>query len=157
MRIHRGKAVVGALLLLIVMAATALAVVPKKGAKFKGTASGKVTFTNTFTAKDPLSFKVSSSGSALTGFTFKDSVCDLALSPNASVGTIKVSGGKFSVSNVHTKKVATLSGGSTRAYWIVSVKGKFTSATEASGTLTYTQKATHGSCGPFKFAFTAKS
>jgi len=158
MRIHRGKAAAVALLLLAVMAATALAVAPKKGAKFKGTASGKVTFTNTFTAKDPLSFKIASSGKEITGFTFKDTVCDFAKSPNAPVGTIKIKGGKFSLSNARTKQVATLTD-SGKAYWVLTVKGNFVSATEAGGTLTYTEHETTpaSSCGPFKFAFTAKS
>jgi hypothetical protein len=42
----------------------------------------------------------------------------------------------------------------------VTVKGKFTSPTKASGKLTYTQKGTDpagSSCGPFTLSFTATS
>jgi hypothetical protein len=156
MRTHRGTA--GAVvILMLVVAATALAVTPKTGAKFSGTAKGKVTFATSFTAKDPLSFKTSSNGKAIDGFTFKDTVCDFAKSGQAPVGTIKVSGGKFSASNLKTKQVATSTGGG-KAYWIVTVNGKFTSPTKASGKLTYTQKGTKpagSSCGPIKLSFTA--
>jgi len=155
MRSHRGTVGVVAILMLVV-AATALAVTPKKGAKFTGTAKGTVMFATSFTAKDPLSFKTSSSGKALDGFTFKDTVCDFATSGQAPVGTIKVSGGKFSVSNLKTKQVGTSTSG--KAYWIVTVNGKFTSPTKASGKLTYTQKGIKpagSSCGPIKLSFTA--
>jgi hypothetical protein len=143
---------------MLVVAATALAVTPKKGAKFSGTAKGTVTLATSFTAKDPLSFKISSNGKALDGFTFKDTICDFAKSGQAPVGTIKVSGGKFSVSNLKTKQVAPSLGGGGKAYWIVTVSGKFTSPTKASGKLTYTEKGTKpagSSCGPIKLSFTA--
>ena len=61
MRSHRGTVGVVVIVMLVV-AATALAVTPKKGAKFTGTAKGKVTFETSFIGKDPLSFKTSSSG-----------------------------------------------------------------------------------------------
>src|ERR1700722_4412536 len=110
MRTHRG--IVGVVVtLMLVIAAPALAVTPKKGAKFSGTAKGTVMFATSFTAKDPLSFKTSSNGKAIDGFTFKDTVCVFAKSGRAPVGKIKVSGGKFSVSNLKTKQVAPSTGG----------------------------------------------
>ena len=143
---------------MLVVAAAALAVTPKKGAKFTGTAKGTVTFATSFTAKDPLSFKTSSSGKALSDFTFKDTICDFAKVSQARSGTIKVSGGKFSVSKLKTKSVPD-STDSGKAYWIVTVSGKFTSPTKATGKLTYTEKGTPvgSSCGPFTLSFTATS
>lgn len=157
MRTHRG--IVGVVVvLMLVVAATALAVTPKKGAKFSGTAKGTVTFATSFTAKDPLSFKTSSNGKAIDDFTFKDTICDFAKVSQAAVGTIKVSNGKFSVSKLKTKSVAN-STDSGKAYWIVTVSGKFTSPTTATGKLTYTEKGTPvgSSCGPIKLSFTATS
>lgn len=145
--------------MLVVLVASALGVTPKKSTKFKGTAKGKVSFVagNSFTAKDALSFKTSSNDKALAGFTFKDAVCSFAKSPQAQVGTIKVTGAKFSVSNHKTKSVPDSTEDGHTAYWVVSVSGKFTSATKATGSLTYTQKenGTASHCGPIKLTFTA--
>jgi hypothetical protein len=157
MRNIRGIAVGFASLMLVVMVATALAVSPKGGAKFTGTAKGKITFATTFTAKDPLSFKTSRSGKAIGAFTFKDTVCDFSKTGMAEVATVKVSDGKFSITNAKTKLGPELTGGGHSAYWLVTVSGKFTSATKASGKLTYTAKVagTKSSCGPIKMTFTA--
>jgi hypothetical protein len=143
--------------MLVVMVATALAVSPKGATKFTGTAKGKVTFATTFTGKDPLSFKTSSSGKAIDGFTFKDTVCDFSKTGMAQVATIKVSDGKFSITNAKTKAAPDSTADGHKAYWLVTVSGKFTSATKASGKLTYTAKVagTKSSCGPIKMTFTA--
>jgi hypothetical protein len=143
--------------MLVVLVASALAVTPKKSTKFKGTAKGTVTFATTFTGKDPLSFKTSSNAKALDGFTFKDTVCDFSANEQAQVGTVKVNGAKFSLSNHKTKSGPDSTKDSHTAYWVVSVSGKFTSATKATGSLTYTQKenGTASHCGPIKMSFTA--
>jgi hypothetical protein len=158
MRIHRGSAIGVVIVASSAMVATALAVTPKKATKFKGTASGKVTFASgPFTAKDALSFKTSSSGKAIDGFTFKDTVCDFSKSGMAEAPTIKVSGGKFSIKNAKTKSGPDSTEDGHKAYWDVTLSGKFTSATKASGKLNYTAKETgnSSSCGPIKMSFTA--
>jgi hypothetical protein len=156
-RRHRIAATVG-LSAWFSLIAVAFASNPAKSSKFKGTASGSVTFATTFTAKDPLTFKTSRSGMEVLSFAYTDTVCDLAASDHVAVGTIKISGGKFSLSGHKSAPVAdSLQDGGT-VVTTTSVKGTFVSPKSVSGTLEYRQKqsgAPGASCGPIKLSFRA--
>jgi hypothetical protein len=162
MRVRRRTAGALAILASLSVAAAALAASPTKGARFKGTAKGRLSFQpgNSFLGKDPLSFTTSSSGSQLLSFTYTDRVCGLALSHVVHVGTIKVgAGGKFSVSKRKSARVpdAVKDGGTVVTTTTIRA-GKFVSAKKATGTLEYTQNEKGGPasrCGPIKLKFTA--
>jgi hypothetical protein len=151
---------VGSLSLLVALSltASALAVGPSKGAAFKGTASGEVTFATSFLAKDPLSFTTSGNGKELSGFTYTDNVCDLAFSKIVKLGTVKVANGKFASSQKSAPEKDTLEDGG-EVVTTTKLSGSFIAAKKAKGTLEYTQKksggGSTGSCGPIKLAFTA--
>jgi hypothetical protein len=154
---------VGALALTLV--AVALAARPKKGARF----SGFVAVTQGINGfKPPVKFTVSANGKSLTGFQYSTLGCfgaggfrpgvDYYTQPDAiiKVGTVKVSGaGAFSTSGaVFTRSAHGITVKTTAA-----VRGTFTSPTEASGTITYSQKDTgqfKSQCGPATLDFTAK-
>lgn len=156
MPVSRRTATALTLLASLALAATALAVTPKKGAKFKGTATGTVEFATSFTAKDPLSFTVSSSSKKLTSVAYTDSVCDLAASKLIEVGTVKVTGGRFSVSKLKSAPEGDTTKDGGTVVTTTSISGRFTSAKKATGTLEYSQKqsgSSTASCGPIKLKF----
>ena len=155
-RSHPLRNLIAVVLIMLLTAAVALAAAPKAGKTYSGTISASKV--NGFSA--PVSFKVSSNGKQLQKFQYANRcfassgkpVGDPYKTEVISVGKIAVSGGKFSVKNVKTtsKLVTTTS----------SVKGKFTSATKATGTIKFTQHGTFGppggiTCGPVTLKFTA--
>lgn len=145
-----------AVLALLSAAAGALAASPKKGAKFTGTAKGRVTFATSFIAKEPLSFTTSSSASQLLSFAYTDKVCGLAASPVVHVGAIKVgAGGKFSVSKRKSAPVPDALQSGRKVVTTTTISGgTFVSAKKATGTLQYQVKETGGgSCGPIRLKF----
>jgi hypothetical protein len=154
----RRTAVALALLGSLSLTAGALAATPKKGSKFKGTASGTIKFATSFTAKDPLSFTVSGNSKKLTSVAYTDSVCGLAASKLVKLGSIQVNAaGKFSASKVKSAALPdSLEDGGT-VVTTTTISGKFTSAKKATGTLEYAQKqsgSATASCGPIKLKFT---
>ena len=153
---HRRAIATLALLSSLSLAATALAATPQKHAKFKGTASGTVKFATSFTAKDPLSFTVTGNSKQLSSVSYTDSVCDLGASKVVKLGTLKVIGGKFSVSKLKSAPEGdALEDGGT-IVTMTTISGKFTSAKKATGTLEYSQNASgssSASCGPIKLKF----
>ncbi len=158
MRTHRRTAGAMALLASVSLTATALAASPTKGARFKGTASGRVQFATSFIAKDPLSFAASSDGKALLSFDYTDNVCDLASSKVIKLGTVKLVNGRFSVSGHKSAPETDALGDGGTVLTTTKLSGRFVSATKATGTLEYTQKksgGSTGSCGPIKLAFIA--
>jgi hypothetical protein len=118
-----------------------------------------LTFAVTFTAKDPVSFTTSSTGSQLLNFVYTDNVCGLAASHVVHVGTITVSpAGKFSVSKRKSAPVpdVTHDGGKTVTTTTIG-GGMFVSAKKATGTLEYSEKVTGAApvhCKPIKLKFT---
>jgi hypothetical protein len=152
MEIHRRTAGVVVLAGLLSVAAAAFAARPDKGAKFKGTASGRVTFATSFIGKDPLSYTVSANGKKLLNLKYTDRVCDFSSVP-VKVGTISVTAaGKFSVSKRKSPPEPEPTSGTART--TTTITGRFLTARKAKGTLDYTQKATNGRCGPIRLKFT---
>ncbi|MEA2198257.1 MAG: hypothetical protein QOJ25_2308 [Solirubrobacteraceae bacterium] len=175
------RSLVAAAVALLIMAAVAVAAAPRKGAKFKGTLltykSGKFSgpvVSGKFHA--PVSFKVSSTGTRVLVFKYGYTGCFGSggfgtHNPYTFPGEIKTFGpisvsatGSFSApatkvshtttgTNAGTKFTSTLSTTS-------SLTGRFTSATKASGTITFTQKSIYnggkpGTCGPVSLTFSA--
>jgi hypothetical protein len=160
----RGRAC-GAIAVVGVLAlgATALAVAPAKSHTFKGTASGRVTFATTFTAKDALHFMTSRNGEELTSFTYTDTVCALASTEVMKVGSIKVvSNGKFSIAKHKAPALSDKLKDGGKVVTTTTITGKFVSARKATGTLDYTQAETLNGkptshCGPITLSFTAST
>jgi hypothetical protein len=153
MEIHHRTAGAVVLAGLLSVTAAAFAASPDKGAKFTGTASGRVTFATSFIAKDPLSYAVSANGHKVLNFKYTDKVCDFSSGP-VKVGAINVAAdGKFSVSKRKSPPETGPTGSKART--TTTITGKFLTAKKARGTLDYTQKATNGRCGPIKLKFTA--
>ena len=143
---------------LATVTSTALAATPKGGARFSGTASGKVTFATTFPVSDPLTFTVSSKGTTLQGLTYSDNACGLATTKVVKVGTVKLgTGGSFSASSVASAPLPDATKDGKKVVTTTSIKGSFVSATKVTGTLDYTQTepGTPTRCGPIKLKFTA--
>ena len=148
-----------ALLISLSVTASALAASPAKGAKFNGTATGKVTFATTFTAKDPLGFTASSHAEELSSLTYTDNVCGFASSKIVQVGTVKLAaGGTFSLLGHASAPEGDALKDGRKVVTTTTITGVFVSPTKAQGTLEYTQKE-NGSpssrCGPIKLKFTA--
>lgn len=161
MQTHRRSAALLALLTSLIAPAGAFAANPAKNARFKGTASGTVQFAASFTAKDPLSFKIASGGKDLLSFAYTDNVCGLASSKLVSLPTIKLSpSGTFSLSKRKSApEPDSLKDGGT-ILTTTTLSGRFTSAKRATGTLEYTQQgsgAPASKCGPIKLKFTASA
>ncbi len=153
MEIHRRTAGAVVLAGLLSVTAAAFAASPDKGAKFKGTASGRVTFATSFIGKDPLTFTVSSNGKKLLNLKYTETICGFSSVP-VKVGTISVAAnGKFSVSKRKSPSETGPTGAKART--TTTITGKFLTSKKAKGTLDYTQKATNGHCGPIKLKFTA--
>jgi hypothetical protein len=177
MRFHRslpGAAL--AALIVLAVAAVALAASPKKGAKFKGTLSNSAGPLKYGKYSDPMSFKVSSSGTKLLSFKWGTLGCFGSGGPVTSnpylskyaahhFGAISVSAsGSFSAPA--TKSTYKVSGGSGKSKYTSittttsSLTGQFTSSKRASGTITFSQKDVYNgrssSCGPATLTFTAK-
>jgi len=130
----------------LALAAVALAVAPKAGAKYTG-------FTSAPTAngfKAPVSFTVAHSGGNVLSFTYGDTGCPggtlpagnpyLQSADNVKVGAIHLTkAGVFSVKNVkRTTSTIAVQGGEQVNYTISTVKGKFTTKKIATGTITFT-------------------
>ncbi len=144
---RRGAA--GALILLsalLGLSAVSLAASPAKNTRFSGKTSES--------PAEPISFVVSSSGTTLKSFQFKTLGCLASPGETAfavRVGTLKVSkSGGFSVAGAkvvntnHPKSTVTVA---TRI--TVSVSGRFTSRTAATGTIRYSESvAVNGAPGP---------
>ena len=158
---HRHRSLIAVAIIMLITAAVALAATPKAGHYTGTTNAPKV---HGYAAA--VAFTVSANGKRVKDFQYADEGCfatmtqppgnpfTLAGSRHALSGkAIAVSGGKFSIKNVKT--TFSLSGTVTTT----SVKGKFTSATNATGTITFSQKQTapglNHSCGPFTRMFTA--
>lgn len=178
MRFHRtlvGAAL--AALIILAVAAVALAASPKKGAKFKGTLSSSAGPLKYGKYSDPVTFKVSSSGTKLLSFTWGTLGCfgsggpvtsNPYLSKYASqhFGAISVSAsGSFSApAKKSTYKVSGGSGSSKYTSITTttsSLTGRFTRPKVASGTITFSQSAVYNghkptTCGPSVLTFTAK-
>jgi hypothetical protein len=167
--VGRRTSIAAAAILTLAISATALAAKPKAGKKYTGsTTASKL---NGFNA--PVSFKVSSNGSRLTGFQYSDFGCLGAggggFQPGVNyylkpfnlhkLGTILMAtNGSFSVTNVKTTYVIQ----GQKTVTTSSVTGKFKTSKTATGTITFSQKFTaphlHGeSCGPTTVSFTAKT
>ncbi len=147
--VARRRILAGTLILfgaLLGLSAVSLAASPAKGAHF----SGK---TNESPA-EPISFVVSSSGAALKSFQFKTLGC--LASPGETAFPVKVgklelsTSGSFSVAGAkvvntsHPKTTLTIATTIT-----VTVRGKFTSRTAATGTIHYSESvAANGVPGP---------
>ncbi len=131
---------------LLGVSAISLAASPTKNARFSGKTSES--------PAEPISFVVSSSGTALKSFQFKTFGC--LASPGATafpvkVGTVKLSKpGSFSVAAAKVVNTKHPKANVTVATTItVTVNGKFTSPTAATGTIEYRQSvATNGAPGP---------
>jgi hypothetical protein len=162
MRIRKVLAGFAALALALTVVASALAAHPKAGKKYAGLTSAPRF--NGFGA--PVTFKVSSSGKTLVGFTYSTLGCggvggvppgvDLYTKKFAiqKLGTIAVtSKGAFSAKNVKT--TFKVSGQTTVT--TSTVAGKFKSATTAVGSIKLSQNnSVAGKCGPVTVKFSAK-
>lgn len=161
MKAYRVSAQLVAVALSLTIVGSALAARPASSAKFKGSATGSVTFATTFKATDPLGFTASSSGKELLSFTYTDNVCDLASSKEIAVGAVKVAAnGTFSVAAFKSAPESDALEDGQKVVTTTTISGRFVSATKATGTLTYTQKenntpASH--CGPITLSFTASA
>jgi len=184
MRFHRS--LVGAalaVLIVVALAATALAALPSKGAKYKGTLLDYVSGTLTGPIKwgrfhAPVSFKVSSTGSKLLGFKYGYTGCfgfgGVPITTDVfthfgdihRVGTVRVTAhGSFKVSRA--KSIHKESGGSGMSKFhsttttVSTVTGSFTSANKATGSISFTQRDVYNgrasSCGPVTLTFSAKT
>jgi hypothetical protein len=177
MRFHRSLAGAAlAALIIVVAAAVALAASPKKGAKFKGTLSTSAGPVKYGKYSDPVTFKVSSSGTKLLSFRWGTLGCFGSGGPVTSnpylgkyglhhFGAVSVSaGGSFSVPA--SKSTYKVSGGSGKSKYTVittttsSLTGQFASPKRATGTITFSQKEVDNgkssNCGPAILTFTAK-
>jgi hypothetical protein len=172
-----------AVLVIAVVAATALAAAPKKGAKFKGTL-GDVIFNGTSSPiksgkfRAPVSFTVSSTGTQIVGFRYADGGCfgsggfgthNPYTFPGdfKGFGPISVSAtGSFSAPA--SKSVFKASGGKGKNHYTSlttttsSLTGAFTTPKKATGRITFTQKGIYNghkpiTCGPVVVTFTAKT
>jgi hypothetical protein len=177
MRFHRtlvGAAL--AALVILAVAAVALAASPKKGAKFKGTLSSSAGPLKYGKYSDPVTFKVSSTGTKLLSFRWGTLGCFGSGGPVTSnpylnkyashhFGAISVSaGGSFSAPAM--KSSYKVSGGSGKSKYTSittttsTLVGLFTSSKRASGSITFSQKDVYNgkssSCGPATLTFTAK-
>jgi len=161
----RGRAVgafVGLLVGALALAGAAFAAKPAHGAHFSGHTSANpiVGF------RAPVTFTVSSDGRALKGFSFGSFGCFGAggfrpgVNPYTGssiihVGTVKVAAtGRFSVAGA----VASDSVDGQTTTTTITVNGRFTKPTLATGSITYNQKLTatfSSSCGPSTLTFTA--
>jgi hypothetical protein len=185
MRFHRS--LVGAalaVLIIVAVAASALAALPRKGAKYSGTlikyAAGKFTgpiIWGKFHA--PVSFTVSSSGTKLLSFKYGYTGCfGFGGVPTTTdiythygdlhtVGTVAVAAkGSFKVTGAKSTHKA--SGGTGKNKFTTdltttsSLTGKFTTAKNATGTITFTQQDIYNghkptTCGPVSLTFSAKA
>jgi len=170
-------------LVIAVVAATALAAAPKKGAKFKGTL-GDVIFNGTSTPiqsgkfRAPVSFKVSSAGTQVLGFKYSVGGCFGSggfgnHNPYTFPGEAKTFG-PLSVSATGaftapaTKSTFKSHGGTGKNKFTSvvvttsSLTGSFTTPKRASGTITYKQTDVYNgnkptSCGPVAVTFSAKT
>ena len=145
----------------LALAVGALAALPTAGKTYTGFTS--VTWHG---FRTPVSFKVSSNGKQLLGFTYANGDCQGMVGTGnpfinnpymtAKVGTIPVSAtGTFSVANVRW----TSSNKSQTKITTSTVNGRFTTAKTATGTIHFTQKTSSGptgTCGG-KLSFTAKT
>lgn len=161
MKTYRVSAQLVALAVSLTIVGSALAARPAGSAKFKGSATGSVTFATTFKATDPLGFTASSNGQELLSFSYTDNVCDLASSKDVSVGTVKVAAnGTFSVAALKSAPESDAVADGKKVVTTTTISGKFVSPTKATGTLSYTQKenntpASH--CGPITLNFSASA
>jgi len=138
--LNRRVALTGLLILLtaLCLAASALAVSPKKGAHFSGKTS----------EKRALSFSVSSSGTALDNFRFYTLGC--LASPGATAFPVKVgqvklaASGHFSVSGAKSVRVS----GAVTTTVTVKVTGHFVTSKTAAGTISYSESAKTNVPGP---------
>jgi hypothetical protein len=151
-------------LLLLGTAATALAAHPKSGSHLSGYTSASPI--NGF--KAPVTFSVSPNGATLLNFTYASLGCVGAggFSPGVDyftkpfntikVGKVKVSkSGHFSESG----GASTYSAFGDKTVTTSKVTGSFTSAKNATGTITFSQQISGKfttSCGPANISFTAK-
>jgi hypothetical protein len=134
----------------LLLAVGALAAHPKAGKKYTGFTSAVA---NGF--KAPISFKVSSDGKRLLGFTWAGGSCfggggpgDPFTAPSNiyKVGTIKVSpSGKFSVKNA--KSTFT---GPPKEVTFSTINGQFKTSNKATGTIQFKQKQQGQTCSSFK-------
>lgn len=152
-----GAAVLAAALAAVAGAAT---VVPAKHTAFTGVAVGKVILDQTFTARDPVDFSTSRTGTQLLGFTYTDNACDETAVTTFDIGTLRVSRGAFSLLRHHSAHLPdALEDGGTIVV-TTSVTGKFTTARKVTGTLSYSLAYVSGGagrCGPITLRFTAKA
>jgi hypothetical protein len=165
-RPHRRRVPIAIALIALFTAAVALAAAPKIG-KYTGTTNAPKV--NGYSA--PVSFTVSKNGKQLQKLQYADEGCIPSMTkptgnpykqPLAKLGTIAVSGGKFSVKNVKTSSSSNIpTGGTLTTITSSSVTGKFASATKASGSITFEQTEsgpggfTHSCAKPATRKFTA--
>ncbi|MDQ6778608.1 MAG: hypothetical protein M3071_20825 [Actinomycetota bacterium] len=164
------RSFVGAALaaLVVIVAGTALAAAPKKGAKFKGTLAYHGTPLAFGKFHAPLSFKVSSSGTQVLAFKYGSLGCFGAggfgtKNPYTLPGAVK-SFAPMSVSASGSFSAPATKSTYKSASVIVttsSLAGRFTSPKLASGTITFSQKLTFkgkpSTCGPVTLSFSAKA
>jgi hypothetical protein len=146
------------------LAAAALAAKPAHGAHF----SGRTSAAPVLGFRAPVSFRVSQNGRQLRGFSYGSFGCFGAggfrpgVNPYTGnsiihVGTVNVSAsGQISVSGATSKY--SVSGQTTVT--TISVKGRFSAAKVATGTITFSQKLTgtfNSSCGPAHISFYASA
>ena len=151
-----------AMLLILAVCATALAAHPSAGKTYAGDTSAPAVNGH----RAPVSFRVSNTGRGLLGFSYGNIGCTamstLKGNPYTSaayvvkVGTITASGSGFSVTNAKT----TYSKAGKTYVTVSTVAIKFTSATNASGTVSFSQTISvagqaNNSCGPYELSFTA--
>jgi hypothetical protein len=155
-------AAISLLVCVLVAGASALAATPKKGARF----SGHLDTPPVVGFHAPVTFRVDNSGKALDNFTFGSFGCSGAggfrrgVNPYTGtslihVGTIAIaSNGRFSQTNVAGYTVA-----GEHTTFTVTVSGRFSRRTTATGTIRFTQ-TTSGSparCTSSVLGFTAHS
>ncbi|MGA2013699.1 MAG: hypothetical protein ABSH51_24635 [Solirubrobacteraceae bacterium] len=155
-RRHRVIAAVG-LSAFFSVSTVALASNPVRSSSFRGTATGPVAAARAFIAKVPVTFTTSSNGKRLR-FVYTDTVCRLAHSNTQAVGTITISGGKFSLRGHQSLAAAKSSKHGAKVLTTTSVAGTFVSPRKVKGTLAFKQvetKAPKASCGTIDLSFTA--
>jgi hypothetical protein len=148
----------------LVTASVVLAAKPRKNAQFRGHTNALPI--NGFLA--PVTFKVSSNGRSLSNFTFGTFGCfgagGFRPGVNPYTGHSLLDAGAVQVSlngnlSGNTSASYTLAGQTTTT--TISISGRFNTPKSASGTITFSQKATGGgvntSCGPAKRAFSASA
>jgi len=170
------RSLVAAALAVLIVAATALAASPKKGAKFKGPLSTSVGPITEGKYADTVSFKVSSAGTKMLAFKWGTLGCfgsggPITRNPFTAPGSrmhfaaisVSATGGFVAPATKSTYKV---SGGTGRSKFTSSttttssLTGQFTSSKTASGAITFSQKEVYNGkaskCGPVELTFTAK-